>query len=72
MDRREFIHRIKRFGKERGIEVRYDPRPGKGSHGRLWYGNKFVTVKDPRKEIGKGLLAAMLRQPGISPDEFRN
>jgi hypothetical protein len=38
---------------------------GKGSHGRLYYGNRFTTLKDRRKEIGPGLLKAMLDQLGL-------
>ena len=72
MDGKEFIHRIKRLGRERGIEVRFEPRHGKGSHGRLWYGGKFTTIKDRRKEIGKGLLAAMLKQLGLRPDDIES
>ena len=46
--------------------MRFEPRMGKGSHGRLHYGERFTTVKDRRKEIGPGLLAAMIRQLGLS------
>ena len=38
---------------------------GKGSHGRLYFGERFATVKDLRKELGVGLLKAMLRQLGL-------
>ena len=65
-----FIRRIKRLGKARGVPVRRETRYGKGRHGRLYYGERFTTVKDRKKEIGKGLLMAMLRQLGIAPDEL--
>ena len=61
-----FIKRIRRLGRQRGVAVRFEPRMGKGSHGRLHYGERFTTVKDRRKEIGPGLLAAMIRQLGLS------
>ena len=38
-----------------GVAVRYDGKPGKGSHGRIYYGTAFTTIKDLRKEIGSGL-----------------
>ena len=44
----------------------FDPGHGKGSHGRLWYGGRFATMKDRGKEIGSGLLAAMLQQLGLT------
>ena len=66
----ELIRRIRRLGKARGVPIRFETRPGKGSHGRLYYGERFTTVKDRRKEIGAGLLAAMLDQLGISKEDL--
>jgi len=43
----------------------FDPGPGKGRHGRLYYGDRFTTLKDRTKEIGPGLLSAMLQQLGL-------
>jgi hypothetical protein len=39
-------------------------KQGKGSHGPLYYGGRKTTVKDRQKEVGPGLLAAMLAQLG--------
>ena len=61
-----FVRRVRRLGRARGVAVRFESRPGKGSHGRLFFGERFATVKDRRKEIGAGLLAAMLRQLGLN------
>jgi predicted RNA binding protein YcfA (HicA-like mRNA interferase family) len=58
----EFIDRIRALGKKRGIAVVFEKSHGKGSHGTLWFGTAKTTVKDRRKEIGPGLLSAMLRQ----------
>jgi hypothetical protein len=44
--------------------------PGKGSHGRLYYGGRFTTLKDRTKEIGPGLLKAMLDQLGLTKDDL--
>ena len=66
MTGREFLDRVYRLGRSRGIAVTFDPRHGKGSHGTLHYGNRKTTVKDPRKEIGMGLLRDMLGQLGLS------
>jgi mRNA interferase HicA len=38
---------------------------GKGSR-RLDFGNRFTTLKDRKKEIGPGLLNAMLAQLGLT------
>ena len=44
----------------------FDKRHGKGSHGTLYYGSRKTIVKDRKKEVGPGLLAAMLSQLGLS------
>jgi predicted RNA binding protein YcfA (HicA-like mRNA interferase family) len=44
------------------------PGHGKGSHGRLWVGERFTWV--PRSELGPGLLRAMLNQLQIAKEEF--
>jgi predicted RNA binding protein YcfA (HicA-like mRNA interferase family) len=41
-----------------------------GSHGRLYVGDRFTTIKDRKKEIGPGLLAKMLRDLGIDPNDL--
>jgi len=46
--------------------VSFDRSHGKGSHGRLYYGDRFTTLKDRKKEIGPGLLKAMLDQLGLT------
>lgn len=66
----EFVRRVRRVGRERKVAVRFESRAGKGSHGRLYYGVRFTTVKDRRKEIGAGLLAAMLRQLGLRREDL--
>ena len=66
----EFVRRVRRLGRERGIPVRFEPRKGKGSHGRLYLGDHFTTVKNRRKEISPGLLAAMLRQLRLSREDI--
>lgn len=66
----EFLRRIKRLGRERGVAVRFEPRHGKGSHGTLHYGSRKTTLKDLHKEIGTGLLRGMLAQLGLSRRDF--
>lgn len=70
MNGNEFIAKIKRYAKSRGLTMSLETRKGKGSHGRLFLGQKFTTIKDRKKEIGPGLLRAMLRQLDINPNDF--
>ncbi len=62
------ISKLRKQGRKDGVAVRYDPRTGKGSHGRVWYGDRFTTVPGAGKEIGPGLLAKICRDLGIAPD----
>ena len=66
----EFIRRIRKIARARNIEVRFEARQGKGSHGRLYYGGRFTTVKDRKKEIGPGLLQKMLTDLGLSRNDM--
>ena len=68
----QFIVRVREIGRSRGIAVRIDTMKGKGSHILLLYGGSHRTiVKDRRKELGAGLLSAMIRQLGLQRSDFR-
>jgi mRNA interferase HicA len=72
MNGHEFERKIRSLGRKRGILVSFDAGHGKGSHGRLYYGNRFTTLKDRRKEIGPGLLKAMLDQLGVTKKDLES
>jgi mRNA interferase HicA len=66
----DFIKAIRKLGKVEGVEVRVKKRHGKGSHATLYYGYKKTTVKDRKKEVGPGLLNAMLKQLGLTKKDI--
>ena len=66
----EFIRKIEALGRRTGISVHFDERHGKGSHGTLYDGTRKTTVKDRKKDIGPGLLAAMLSQLSLSKKDL--
>ena len=70
MNGRQFIARIRKWARARDLEVRFVASEGPGSHGTLYAGGRRTTVKDRKKEIGKGLLGKMLADLGIESDEF--
>jgi len=72
MNGHEFEARVRKLGRLRGLAVSFDQGRGKGSHGRLYYGDRFTTLKDRRKEIGPGLLSAMLHQLGLTKKDLEN
>lgn len=61
----DFIRHLRKVARARQVEMRFETRPGKGSHGRLYYGERFTTLKDRKKEIGPGLLQKMLTDLGL-------
>lgn len=67
----EFIRRVRKIGRERGVTVRLATERGKGSHSTLYFGDRFTVVKDKRKELGAGLQSAMIRQIGLDKSDFR-
>ena len=71
MKGKEFVERVTELGRSRNVPVRLDAKRGKGSHVTLYYGDRKTVVKDRRKEIGPGLMAAMARQLGLDPSDFR-
>jgi mRNA interferase HicA len=62
----EFIRSIKNIGKRNRVTVRFVKQRGKGSHGTLYYGAPFTIVRNPKDELKKGTLHAMLAQIGLS------
>ncbi|MXY70025.1 MAG: hypothetical protein F4Y47_15950 [Acidobacteriia bacterium] len=70
MNGRQFIVRVRTWAKDRGLAVRFVASEGSGSHGTLYVGKRKTTVKDRKKEIGKGLLAKMLGDLGIARDDL--
>ncbi len=72
MNGNEFERKLRKLGRKRGIAITFDSGPGKGSHARLYYGERFTTLKDRKKEIGPGLLNAMLNQLGLTKADLEN
>jgi mRNA interferase HicA len=66
----EFVKKVRRIAKRQGCRCEFDARHGKGSHGQLLFGDRLTTVKDRKKEIGDGLLSAMLKQLGLTKDDL--
>lgn len=67
----EFLRRLKKLARRNAVTCEFVPAHGKGSHGRVYYGKEYTTVKDRKKEIGSGLLADMCKQLGIDPRELQ-
>lgn len=66
----EFERRVQRLARRRNINCEFVSDKGKGSHGRLYFGTEFTTLKDRKKEIGRDLLAKMCRDLNIDPHDL--
>ncbi len=66
----EFIKKVKKLAKKRGIGSRVDQKRGKGSHVTLYFGQRFTIVRNPKDELKTGTFKAMLAQLGIKEDEL--
>ena len=66
----ELLRRLRRLAKARGVELVVDRRQGKGSHSTLLFAGRKTILKDLRKEIGPGLLRAMLNDIGLTPSDL--
>jgi mRNA interferase HicA len=68
----EFIRKIKKLGRNKSITVVFVPRRGKGSHGTLFYGEKFTIVRNPKDELKTGTVHGMLDQLGLKLSDIEN
>jgi mRNA interferase HicA len=66
----EFIRRMRKLGRKRGVPVEFVAERGKGSHGTLYFGTQRTTVKDRKAELSQALLHAMLKQLGLSLEDL--
>ncbi len=68
MTDREFLRRLRRYARKRGLTVEHTPERGKGSHAKVQLGDKATTLS--RGELQSGTLRSMLRQLDIDTREF--
>ena len=64
------MRRIQVLGRERGVEVHWIARRGKGSHGLLYYGSNMTTVRNLKDEIDKRAYYRMLKQLCLNEKDF--
>jgi mRNA interferase HicA len=66
----EFARRVQKLARRQKVAFQFLADKGKGSHGRLYFGEEFTTLKDRNKEIGHDLLAKMCRDLKIDPHDL--
>jgi mRNA interferase HicA len=66
----ELLRRLKKHGRHIGLEVRFVAERGKGSHGTLYFGERFAVMPNLQQELKSGTLRAILAQLGLTLDEL--
>jgi mRNA interferase HicA len=66
----EFVRRVRKLGRRRGVTVEFHPERGKGSHGTLYFGTRFTVVRDLKDELKTGTLHAMLKQLSLRLEDL--
>jgi mRNA interferase HicA len=66
----EFERRVRKLARRTRVTCEFVASQGKGSHGRLYFGEEFTTLKDRKKELGRDLLAKMCRDLKIDAHEL--
>ncbi|MEW5725522.1 MAG: type II toxin-antitoxin system HicA family toxin [Thermodesulfobacteriota bacterium] len=67
----ELLRKLKKHGREVGLDVRYVKERGKGSHGTLYFGKRFAVVPDLKQELKTGTLRAILARLGLTPEDLK-
>jgi mRNA interferase HicA len=66
----EFLKRIRKLAKLRGIAFKWHPNLGKGSHGVLKLGDRRTVLRNPKDELKTGTLHATLKQLGLTAEDI--
>lgn len=70
MNGKEFIKRVRKIGKSKGLSCLVDESRGKGSHVTLYLGDNLTIVRNPKDDLKAGTFHAMLKQLDITLDEI--
>jgi len=68
----DFIRKIKKLAKQRELQCAVDKKRGKGSHVTLYFGNHRTIVRNPKDELKKGTVVAMLKQLGLTQTDIQD
>ena len=66
----EFLRKLKALAKRESKAYRWVPHRGSGSHGTVYFAGALAVVKDLKKDIGPGRLAAMCKQLDIRKEDL--
>lgn len=67
----EFLRKVQKLARKRGMAVEWRAERGKGSHGVLILGERRTVVPDLKAELKSGTYHALLKQLGLTHEDFR-
>ena len=68
----DFIRKIKKLAKQRKLRCSIDKKRGKGSHVTLYFGDYRTIVRNPKDELKKGTISAMLKQLALTNQDIQD
>ncbi len=70
MTGREFIRRLRRLARKRGLRVVLDEAAGKGDHATLYLDGRRTLIPDMVGDLRPGTFRTMCRNLGINPRDL--
>ncbi len=64
----EFLRRLRRLARRRGLEL--SEEPGDGAHRKVRLGGRRTIVPMHKRDIPTGPWRAILKQLGLTPDDL--
>lgn len=68
MNTKQFVHKLKRWARGRGIDFDIRKHEGKGSHRTIYIGNRKTTVPWTTNDLTTGTVRGVLKQ--LEVDDF--
>lgn len=70
MTAQEFLRRLRKLARKRGLDLIVNASRGKGDHSRLKLGDKVSYLPGMKGEVRTGTLRAICRQLGIKEKDL--
>ena len=70
MTGREFIRRVRRLARKRGLRVVLEVSAGKGDHATFYLDGRRTVIPDMRHDIPRGTFHNMCKQLGIDAGDL--
>jgi len=66
----QFIKRVRKLARAKGLTFEVNRERGKGSHVTICYADRYTILRNPKDELKTGTYRAMLKQLDIDRSEI--